>query len=70
MLAIFVAVGIVFSPLAALGAYLITYKEDRQHGFPRRSLILRSLQAALVAFGFFLVAAVLIGLLFDRLATR
>jgi hypothetical protein len=70
MLNVFFAVGLVFGPLAALGAYVITYKEYSRHGFSRRALIRRSLQAALVAFAFFLAAAALLGALFTRFAAE
>jgi hypothetical protein len=68
MVPIFLAVGCVFSPLAALAAYAITYREYSRHGFSGRDLVRRSLQAALAALVFFLAAAVLLGFLFARVA--
>ncbi|PJA27772.1 MAG: hypothetical protein CO189_06115 [candidate division Zixibacteria bacterium CG_4_9_14_3_um_filter_46_8] len=61
-------IGAIFSILAGLLAYLITYQEYVRHypdkGIPRKI----ALQAAVTAFFFFLVLSIIGGLLFARFA--
>ncbi len=58
-----ILIGLVFCPIAGAMAYLITYEEYQHHGFGRRQLIARSLQAAVVAALFFALAGVALGAL-------
>ena len=56
-------IGIIFGPLAAAMAFVITYEEWSHHGLPRPELIKRSLQMAIVTLGFFVVLSVAVGVL-------
>lgn len=48
-LGLFLAIGLIFGPLAGLAAFLITYEEYSHHGFERGRLIRESLGAAVYA---------------------
>lgn len=59
---IFLIVGSLLSPLAALSAYLITYNEY-QHHYPDKKRVRRAaLQAAGVTFLFFVVLSAVVGI--------
>jgi predicted PurR-regulated permease PerM len=60
-------IGLVFCPIAAAMAFLITYEEDSRHGFARRRVIGRSLASAIVTFALFAVLAIVLGLLLPRI---
>jgi ABC-type spermidine/putrescine transport system permease subunit I len=68
MLTLMLMIGLIFSPLAAAMAYLITYEEYRHHGFGQRELIARSLQMAGFTLVVFLVVAVVLGWWLDHSA--
>jgi K+-sensing histidine kinase KdpD len=64
-----VAIGVVFGALGAAGAYVISYSEYRQRFLrPGQSAQKMALQVAAVTFAFFLVAAVVLGLLLGQVA--
>jgi nitric oxide reductase large subunit len=69
MVSLFLLIGLVFSPLAAVAAFIITYQEWSRHLLPQRVVILRSLWMAAVAFVFFVVGSVVLGEAF-RLALQ
>lgn len=56
----------VFSPLAAVMAFIITYREYDRHSLPKRELIRRSLHAAAFTLAFFIVLAAVAGWFLDR----
>jgi hypothetical protein len=59
-------VGLIFSPLAALAAYVITYEEYRRH-FPTPGPARRiALQTALIALAVFFVIPILAALVVAR----
>jgi len=60
---LFVVIGLCFSPLAALAAFLITYREYAHHYSSKGPPLKHGLQAALLAFVVFMVVAVAVGLL-------
>jgi cation transporter-like permease len=62
-----ILIGLVLSPIAGAMAYLITYEEYQHHGFGQRQLVLHSLQAAVVAAYFFVLAAVVLSVLLPRM---
>jgi hypothetical protein len=57
----FLVIGLIFAPLAALMAFLITYEEYSHHYSRRRPALLHGLRAALFAFVIFLVVALTVG---------
>jgi hypothetical protein len=59
---------LLFSLIAALMAYLITYEEYRRHFPERRRAVLESLKTAAVTLLFFLVAGAVIFPFLARLA--
>jgi len=66
VLSVFVLIGAVFSPLAAVVAFLITYEEYSHHGFDRRELVRHSLMVAAVTFAAFMLLLVVVGLLLNQ----
>ena len=60
---IFLIVGSFLAPLAALSAYLITYDEYQHHYPDKRRVRRAALQAAGVAFIFFVLLSVAVGFL-------
>lgn len=61
MLTLLIAIGLVFAPLGALAAFLITYEEWSHHALPRRTVLGRSVAAALVAGAFLLAISAIVG---------
>lgn len=57
-----IAIGLVFGALGALTAYLITYKEWAHHYLDNKQPKKMALEAAAVAFVFFLAVAILVGI--------
>ena len=68
MISLLVAIGAIFSPLAAAMAFLITYEEYSHHGLSRAQLIRQSLGAAAVTLAFFLLVIAAVGWLLDHSA--
>lgn len=64
----FLLMGLIFSPIAAAMAFLITYEEYRHHGFGPGELRRRSLQAAGVTLLFFLLVALAAGIGYSSFA--
>jgi hypothetical protein len=65
---IFLIVGSFLAPLAALSAYLITY-DEYQHHYPDKKRVRRAaLQAAGVAFIFFITLSAALGFFLDLLS--
>jgi hypothetical protein len=61
MWGIWLLIGLVFAPLAAVMAFVITYIEWERHQLPRAELIARSLHMADVTFAFFVLLALAVG---------
>jgi ribose/xylose/arabinose/galactoside ABC-type transport system permease subunit len=57
--------GSIFGFLAALMAFLITYQEYYKHEFRGKKLFMISFNAAVVAFFFFLISAIILGIFID-----
>ncbi len=70
MVTLFAVIAAIFSPLAAVMAFLITYEEYSHHHLDRRELLRRSLGAAVVTLVFFLLIVSLVGGLFVGLTSR
>jgi hypothetical protein len=62
MSALLVVLGLIFAPLAAVMAYVITYEEWSRHQLPHEQVVRHSMEVALIAFGFFAVASFGLGL--------
>jgi hypothetical protein len=60
-------IGLLFSPIPAAMAFLITYDELRHHPLGKGLVLRRSLEAAGVTFGFFVLFAVALGALLPSL---
>ncbi len=58
---LFILIGAVFSVLAALIAYLVTYKEEEHHYANKKEAIKRAFQMAVFTFCFFFALMLLIG---------
>lgn len=56
--------GLVFSPIAAAMAFLITYEEYRHHYPGRREPLEQGLRAAVVTFVVFMLVALVVGFVF------
>lgn len=67
MLGAIAVIGLVFSPIAGAMAFAITYEEYRRHHLRQRDLVLRSLEAALVATAFFALLTLGLGVLVPHL---
>jgi hypothetical protein len=63
-----IAIGLVFAPLAAAAAFLITYAEYVHHYPDRRQPLKLATEAALVTLVFFLVLALVAGLILGAMA--
>jgi len=62
----FILIGCVFSPLAALAAFLITYEEWSHHYTSGKEPLRHAIEAAVVAFLIFMVLTVLAGVVVSR----
>jgi len=60
-------IGLVFGPLAALSAYLITYGEYQHHYPDKKTPRKLALEAAIGTLVFFLVLSVVIGLFLENM---
>ncbi|NMB56575.1 hypothetical protein GYA19_01390 [Candidatus Beckwithbacteria bacterium] len=58
-----VIIGLIFSPLAAIMAFIITYQEYSHHFSDKKEPLKLSSQAALMTLIFFLILCLIIGLL-------
>jgi hypothetical protein len=58
---LFVVIGLIFAPMAALCAFLITYNEYAHHYSNRRPPLMHALQAGLFAFVVFMAVSLLVG---------
>lgn len=71
VLPLLLLVGTVFGALAAAGAYLISYSEYRQRFLrPGQSAKKMALEVAVMTFAFFVVAALVLGLLLGKAASQ
>jgi threonine/homoserine/homoserine lactone efflux protein len=69
VLPLMLAMGVVFGGLAAAGAYIISYSEYRQRFLrPGQSAKKMAFQVAGMTFVFFVVSAVVLGLILGRAA--
>ena len=59
-------IGLIFSPIAALAAFLITYKEYEHHYPGKKEPLKLALEAAFFAFAFFAAITVIAGLFISR----
>lgn len=55
-------IGLVFSPIAGLMAFLITYHEYRRHYADKQQPLKIALEAALFTFAFFMIVSVIVGI--------
>ena len=62
MWALALVIAAVFSTLAAIMAYIITYEEWSHHLLPRGEIVRKSLHMAVVTFAFFAVFGVVVGI--------
>ena len=67
LLRLFVPLGALFSLLASVMAFLITYSEYSRHYKEKRRAIRTSLQADIVAFLFFFTLSIIAGLLLAKM---
>jgi len=58
-------IGLVFSPIAGLMAFLITYHEYQRHYANKQQPLRIALEAALFAFAFFMIVSAVIGLVLN-----
>ncbi|HET6401562.1 MAG TPA: hypothetical protein VFH95_09205 [Candidatus Kapabacteria bacterium] len=58
---LYLIIGLLFSPLAAAAAFLISYSEYSRHYVHKRPAIMMSLRTALMAFVFFMALALIAG---------
>jgi hypothetical protein len=56
------AIGLVFSPIAAIMAFLIAYEEYSRHYADKKTPAKLSLEAGAVAFAVFILISLLVGL--------
>jgi len=61
-----ITIGLVFSSLAALMAFLITYGEYSRHFMAKRRALKISLETASVVFAIFIVVAIIAGFIFFK----
>ena len=59
-------IGLIFSPIAGLMAFLITYHEYERHYANKRQPLRIALEAALFTFAFFIIVSIVIGLILSR----
>ena len=69
-MAIWLVIGVVFSPLAALMAFLITVAEYSHHFPDRKTVILHGLQMAAITFLVFMGLAVAAGYFFQTMVAN
>jgi len=55
-------IGLVFSPIAGLMAFLITYKEYEHHYPGKKEPLRLALEAAIFTFAFFMIVSVIVGI--------
>ena len=60
-------IGLFFSPIAGLMAFLITYHEYQRHYADKQQPLRIALEAALFTFAFFMIVSVVIGLTVNRI---
>jgi len=65
----FIAIGLVFAPLAGAMAFLITYEEYSHHGLTKSRILRFSLEAAAVGGGMILALMVVAGFFIGRWGT-
>ena len=70
MLRFSIVIGIVFSSLAAVSAFVITWREYERHKFTGKRLFKETFQSAIFTFIVFLLLSVLVGFLLGRLLTK
>lgn len=63
---IFIIIGLIFSPIAALMAYLITYGEYSHHYLSKKETLKISLEFAFYTFCFFLSLTIIVGYIFTH----
>ena len=56
-------IGLVFSPIAGVMAFLITYKEYEHHYPSKKEPLRLALEAGIVTFALFMIIAILAGIL-------
>ena len=59
-------IGLVFSPIAGLMAFLITYKEYEHHYPGKKEPLRLALEAAIFTFAFFMIVSAVIGLILNK----
>jgi len=60
-------IGLVFSPIAGLMAFLITYHEYQRHYADKQQPLRIALEAALFTFAFFMIVSAVMGLFLTRI---
>jgi len=60
-------IGLVFSPIAGLMAFLITYHEYQRHYADKQQPLRIAFEAALFTFVFFMIISAVIGLILNRI---
>ena len=63
MNAVPLVIGLIFSPLAALGAFLITYEERSHHYTDRKRPLIQALELAMATLLFFAAISLVISLI-------
>lgn len=64
---IFFAMGLVFSPLAAIMAFIITYEEYARHYDNKKKPFQLAFSTAIVAFSTFMIISIVMGYLFSHI---
>jgi len=59
-------IGLVFSPIAGLMAFLITYHEYQRHYTDKQRPLRIALEAAVFTFAFFMIVSAVIGLILNK----
>jgi len=59
-------IGLVFSPIAGVMAFLITYHEYQRHYTDKQRPLRIALEAAVFTFAFFMIASIVIGFVLSR----
>jgi len=65
---LFLIIGMVFSPIAAIMAFIITYEEYRRHYNEKQKPFRIALNSAIVTFIVFMLISVLGGILFAQIS--
>ena len=60
-------IGLVFSPIAGIMSFLITYKEYEHHYPGKKEPLRLALEAAIITFAFFMIISAVIGLFLTRI---